>query len=148
MTNTIFLWVALVIIALLIEAGTPGLFYFLSFACGSIAAALAGYYECTLTCQLICCFSVSCLALFFLWRWVANTTGTVLQPAHSSNTAALIGEKALVVEPILPNGTGRVKIYGDIWLAREKDNGDVNAGSEVVIIKVRGCHLIVKKTIN
>jgi hypothetical protein len=43
MINTLFLWATIIILALLIELGTPGLFYFLSLAIGSAAAAFLSY---------------------------------------------------------------------------------------------------------
>ncbi len=141
MINTLFLWATIIIIALLIEAGAPGLFYFLSLAIGSAAAALLSYYGFDLFAQLALCFAVSCITLVFL-RYLVKHDSTENLP---TNTHALIGQKARVIEAISQDQAGSIKIYGDTWLAREKNNHEVPAGHEVTIVDVQGCHLIVKK---
>ena len=140
MIHTLFLWITIIIIALLIEAGGPGLFYFLSLAFGSAAAAVLSYYHYALIAQLLCCLGASCVALFVL-RYVVRCNGVKDTP---TNMHALIGRKVRAIEPIRQDKPGTIKIYGDVWLAREKHNHDVEHGQEVTIVDVQGCHLIVK----
>jgi len=141
MINTLFLWATIIIIALLIEAGAPGLFYFLSLAVGSAAAAFLSYSDFDILAQLGCCFIVSCVTLLVL-RYLVKHDNTKELP---TNMHALIGQKARVIEPISMNQAGSVKIYGDTWLAREKNDHEVPSGHEVTIVDVQGCHVIVKK---
>lgn len=141
MVNTLFLWTTIIIVALLIEAGTPGLFYFLSLAVGSASAAILAYYDYDLVTQLGSCFIISCLTLLMLRYIITHNPVTELP----TNMQALIGQKARVIEPIMADKAGTVKMYGDIWLAREEHNGQVEGGHEVTIVDVQGCHLIVKK---
>lgn len=141
MINTLFLWATVIIIALLIEAGTPGLFYFLSLAFGSAAAAFLSYCNFSILEQLGCCFTVSCFTLVIL-RYMIKHDITKELP---TNMHALIGQKAAVIEPISTDKAGTIKVYGDIWLAREKNNHEVPSGHHVTIVDVQGCHVIVKK---
>lgn len=141
MINTLFLWTTIIIIALLIEAGAPGLFYFLSLAFGSAAAAFASYFNYDITAQLALCLAVSCLTLVVLRLIIARSNKHPLP----TNMHALIGQKVLISEDITPEKAGTAKIYGDIWLVREKNNHAIQAETEVTIVDVQGCHLIVKK---
>lgn len=141
MINTLFLWAAIFITALLIEAGAPGLFYFLSLAIGSGTAAAMSYFCFSFTTQLAACFLASCVALLALRYLVLQDKTTRLK----TNASALIGQRTVVIESVISGGTGRVKIYGDVWLVREKDGQGVPAGQEVTVIDVQGCHLIVRK---
>ena len=141
MINTLCLWATIIIIALLIEAGAPGLFYFFSLAIGSAAAAFLSYGGFDILAQLGCCFIISCVTLLVL-RYVVKHDNTKELP---TNMHALIGQKARVFEAIGNDQAGSIKIYGDTWLAREKNNHEVPAGHEVTIVDVQGCHLIVKK---
>ncbi len=141
MINTLFLWATIIIIALLIETGAPGLFYFLSLAVGSAAAAFLSYNGYDILAQLGCCFIVSCVTLLVL-RYVVAHDSTKDLP---TNMHALIGQKARVIDAITTDKAGTVKIYGDIWLAREKNNHEVSNGHEVTIVDIQGCHVIVKK---
>jgi|GEM_PF-4492054 membrane protein implicated in regulation of membrane protease activity len=141
MINTLFLWATLIILALLIEMGAPGLFYFLSLAIGSSGAAVLSYLNFDITTQLAGCLVISLLALIVL-RYAVSRDST---NALATNTHALIGQKTLVIEQIAPDKPGLVKIYGDTWLAREKNNHDVAIGEEVTIIDIQGCHLIVRR---
>ncbi len=144
MINTLFLWTTIFIIALLIEAGTHGLFYFLSLAVGSSVAAAMSYFCFSFTTQLAACFLASCVALVALRYFVLQDKTTHLK----TNTSALIGQRTTVIEPIIQGGTGRAKLYGDVWLVREQDGHEVPTGQEVTVVNVQGCHLVVKRIIN
>lgn len=141
MINTLFLWATVIIIALLIEAGAPGLFYFLSLAFGSAAAATVSYYGFDLLAQLSACLAVSCISLVLLRSLVKRNKTTDLP----TNMHALVGQKVVVLENISNTQAGTIKIYGDTWLARDKNNQEIPAGTQVIIVDIQGCHLIVKK---
>jgi membrane protein implicated in regulation of membrane protease activity len=64
----------------------------------------------------------------------------------SSNVDALMGKRAKVIEDIKPiDGTGKVKINGEVWKAITEDiNATIPKDSEVTVIAVDGVKLIVK----
>lgn len=58
----------------------------------------------------------------------------------------IVGERALVIETIdFEKNRGKVKINGDIWRAVTEDNSTVNINEYVIILKVDGTKLIVRK---
>ena len=62
-----------------------------------------------------------------------------------SNFYALQGKKGTVVKIIKLDQTGQIKIDGQIWSARSLHLQLLEPGALVEVIRVSGCHCIVKK---
>jgi membrane protein implicated in regulation of membrane protease activity len=77
-------------------------------------------------------------------RWVRDR---LRHRSVSSNTDALIGQRALVVAAIAPHLPGQVRVRDEVWRARpaEGQPDTVEAGSEVVVERVDGVTLIVRR---
>lgn len=69
------------------------------------------------------------------------------RPKVESNIDALIGKKAKVIETLNSiEGSGKVKINGDIWKAvPENDNDIFEVGEQVIVKKIDGVKLIISK---
>jgi membrane protein implicated in regulation of membrane protease activity len=62
-----------------------------------------------------------------------------------SNTAALVGERALVIDPVDADG-GRVKLAGEVWTARAFDEDEViEPGARVRVMKIEGATALVSE---
>ncbi len=63
-----------------------------------------------------------------------------------TNVNSLIGKKAIVIQEINNlQGTGQIKISGEIWSAQNETDSIISENQEVEIIKVEGVKLIVKQ---
>lgn len=63
-----------------------------------------------------------------------------------TNVNSLIGKKAIVIKEINNlQGTGQIKISGEIWSAQNESDSIISENQEVEIIKVEGVKLIVKQ---
>lgn len=63
-----------------------------------------------------------------------------------TNANSLIGKKAIVIKEINNlQGTGQIKIGGEIWSARNESDTTISENQEVEIIKIEGVKLIVKQ---
>ena len=63
-----------------------------------------------------------------------------------TNVDALVGQEALVTERIIPDkNEGRVKITGDSWMAISSTGVEIPEGEKVIITKVDGAKLYVKR---
>ncbi|PKM92779.1 MAG: NfeD family protein, partial [Elusimicrobia bacterium HGW-Elusimicrobia-4] len=85
-------------------------------------------------------FTVSLSAIIFS-RPLVNKL--MKKPTRPANVDALINQEAVVLEEIKPNKFGRVKIEGEEWLAESSE--EIQKGSQVKIIEVKGVRLLVKK---
>lgn len=142
---SILIWLSLSIIFILLELLIPGLFYFLSFAVGSGAAAIFSIFSENLILQLVIFTAISILVFLALNMWVKDLP---IKTENLSNTQALIGKSGIVTETILSHQKGLVKVQGEIWSARSTDSSRINIGDIVRIKDIKGSHLIVKKIDN
>jgi membrane protein implicated in regulation of membrane protease activity len=62
-----------------------------------------------------------------------------------TNTAALVGRTATVVEPV-SGAAGAVKIDGEVWTARAYDEDEqIGAGARVHVMEIRGATALVSE---
>jgi membrane protein implicated in regulation of membrane protease activity len=68
-----------------------------------------------------------------------------LPPMLRTGTAALVGKSGMVVERIANDeGSGTVKIEGEVWTARSYDDDEViEAGKRVQVVEIRGATALV-----
>jgi membrane protein implicated in regulation of membrane protease activity len=64
--------------------------------------------------------------------------------AIRTGTAALVGERGLVIEPV-SRDDGRVKVKGEVWSARTYDPhaAVIEAGRNVEIVQIDGATVVV-----
>ncbi len=135
-----YTWLIAGILIMLLEIGTPGLFFFLSLACGTFLAALGAFLDLSLFSQCWLVVIGSVLSFMLLKSVIANKKKT----APKTNVDALIGEEALVIQTIEPRGTGRVKVKGEEWPAVADQHTILQKGTLVHIVRIDGNKLLVK----
>jgi membrane protein implicated in regulation of membrane protease activity len=143
MYDLIYFWLVIALLFLFMEMTHPGLFFFLSFFLGGCAASIASFLSFSLMMQCSIFLGVTIIALYVLKRLFA----TRITPYHGSkhsNIYALYGQRVRVTKSITTNQQGEVKIGSELWVARSIDNTDIDAGSEVEVVRVSGAHVIVK----
>lgn len=134
-------WVLFALLMFLVELTSPGLLFFVAFACGALVAALAQYWGIGLLVQLTLFLIFSVLVIIILRKLVG---GSISQKGQVSNVDALIGKRGVVTTKLSPHLRGFVKINGEEWSAREEKHSPVPVGTIVEVIKVIGCHVVVK----
>ncbi len=140
MMITVFFWLITAFVFLILEAGNPNLFFFLSFCLSSLLSALLAYTEFSLSAQCIIFLIGSCVAFGALNLFIKRAQHTDTR----TNAYALEGQRALVTEAITPPATGQVRVNGEIWTARSLHDESFSAGTVVLVVQVRGAHLIIK----
>jgi membrane protein implicated in regulation of membrane protease activity len=135
-----FFWLIVGIILLLLEIGTPGLFFFISLAAGAFFAALCAFLNFSLEVQCVTAATIS-LVTFWILRWYVTKK---FNHSHKTNTDALIGKEAIIIIQITPHTIGRIKIQGEEWPAITKENISLSKGTVVRVIAIQGNKLIVR----
>jgi membrane protein implicated in regulation of membrane protease activity len=143
MFNNSVIWLLLALSFLLFEMGHPGLFFFLSFACGSALTAVAAYLVHDTGAQLAVFIASSIGAMVLIKRYVP-----VMSRHVATNGDALNGKRVVVSTSISPDQPGAVKIDGTVWTAYSGDAGIYAIGTIVSIQRVRGAHVLVKSAHN
>jgi membrane protein implicated in regulation of membrane protease activity len=135
-------WLIVAAIATVGEILTLG-FFLAPFAAGSLVGFVAALAGAGAAVQLIL-FALVTLLCFALLRPVARRH--LRQPAQTrTNTAALIGRTAVVLEPIVNDeAVGTVRLDGEVWTARSYDADEtIEAGTRVQVVEIRGATALV-----
>ena len=137
----IYFWLLLALTFLLLELSTPGLFFFIAFAGGCSAAALATWLGCSLIVQ--CSVALVMALLFF--TFLKYKYASVSQSSNAkTNIDALAGQEAIVIEDISYLKKGQVKVRGETWPAKiDIDEGKIQKGQVVRVLRIEGNSVIV-----
>lgn len=135
-----YAWLIAALLLLLLEVGTPGLFYFLSFSAGAFGAAIVAFLGVNLQWQCITTICVALLVFFVLRHYF---TPRAAKEAKTTNFDALLHQSAIVTEVIKPHSPGRVKIRGEEWLAITETGHVLQKGTLVTVQGLQGNKLIV-----
>jgi membrane protein implicated in regulation of membrane protease activity len=114
---------------------------FIMLAGGSLAAAVAAGADGNVALQIVAAIVVALAGLVGLrpvaLRHLKNT------PELRTGTAALVGQDALVLEDVGPQG-GRVKLNGEVWSARSYDGASTfAAGQSIAVLQIDGATALV-----
>jgi membrane protein implicated in regulation of membrane protease activity len=123
------------------EVFTPGLFFLGPLAVAAVLAALVATLT-TGAAGALLAFTGAAVISIVVLRPLARRSIRV--PALSrTGTAALVGQKALVLEQVDGSG-GRVKIGGEEWSARPFLEGEaLQAGEQVEVAQIEGATALV-----
>ena len=136
--SSIVIWAVLVVVFLVLEAGTVALVS-IWFALGALAALVAALLGAAMWLQVAILLAVSVLLLALLWKKVhAKAIGT------KTNVDSVIGAEGYVTEAIDNlSYTGRVKLGGITWAARSTSGEPIAVGSLVKVDRVEGVKVFV-----
>lgn len=138
----VYFWVAIVLLAIIVEALLPGLVA-IWFVPAGIVAALLALMSVPVPLQVIVFFVLA--FLFVIFSRTIFSKFFKKKKDTRTNVDAVIGEKCVVTERIENlAGCGQVKVGGMFWSARALDEAAVyEAGTVVTVRAVMGVKLIV-----
>ncbi|MBR0348644.1 MAG: NfeD family protein [Clostridia bacterium] len=138
----LWLWIALIVAFLVIEAVTVQLVT-IWFTVGAIGALIANVLHTEIWVQVLVFVAVSAITLLLTRPFVKRFTEQHKVP---TNADRYIGKQAVVVEPIDNiHAKGAVTVGGLEWTARTKDGSNIEKDEIVTIESIEGAKLIVKK---
>lgn len=138
----IYAWLGAIIAFSVIEIMTAQLVS-IWFAIGSLAAFIGASFGIGTMWQWILFAIFSAIALILTRPFIKKIKGTV---PEKTNIDSKIGKTAVVTQKINNIiGTGEVRLDGLYWSARNIDDTEIEKESTVIIEKIDGVKLIVKK---
>ena len=140
--NTLYIWLAVIVLCVVIEALTLDLCA-IWFAVGGVAALVAASLSLEVVTQLIIFVLFSAVLLVLMRPFCRRFLKTKKEP---TNADRIIGETAYVTEQI-DNilETGAVKVLGAEWSARSRDDSIIPSGAKVKVVEIRGVKAVVEK---
>ena len=138
----LYLWIAVLVVAVIIEALTADLLVIWFFPAALISLILS-FFPVPPLVQVIVFLALGLILVFatrpLCRRWLRNK-------GEKTNADALIGRCAIVTEEI--NNLleqGEVRVGGLCWSARSAGGDTIAVGEQVEILEIKGVKLIVKK---
>lgn len=138
-----FIWIALIVIFLVIEAACPIHLVSIWFAAGSLVAAIVSMLHGQLWLQILLFVAVSGGLLACLWPFVKK----FLRPnLTKTNVDSVIGTEGYVTEAVDNlNAAGQVKLGGMYWTARSTAGQPLPVGTLVRVDRVEGVKVFVSE---
>lgn len=137
------IWTAAVILFGVVEAATAGLVS-IWFVCGALAALLAAFLNASIGVQVAVFLLISAAALAAtrpLVRRFAPRSAAV-----ATNLDQVLGARGRVTEEIRnAESVGAVYVGGKTWTARSADDSNIPAGTPILVERIEGVKLFVKK---
>jgi inner membrane protein len=119
-----------------VDTGFDLVFLGSAFIIGGLATWPAHNWVLTLVITAVICAAYVGLGRKYVHRWTATKK-------QKTNVDTIIGKKGIVLEPIIPNGYGIVKVGNEEWRARSEEPIDKN--EEITVLEVQGVTLSVIK---
>ena len=133
------IWIILAGVFLILESITTGFLVFW-FAIGSLVALVVSLFIDNIIVQTAV-FIISSSILIFATRKFCDK---FLDNDKPSNVNNIIGKKGKVTKTINPDeGTGQVKIGGEVWSALSENNQKIEIGTNIIVKNVDGVKVIV-----
>ncbi|MDY3618068.1 NfeD family protein [Agathobaculum sp.] len=140
--NSLYVWVAVIIIGVAVEAFTLDLSA-IWFAVGAVFALIAASIGLGLPAQLLIFVLFAAVLLILVRPFCRRFLRTKNEP---TNADRIIGEPAIVIQEIdNMQETGEIKVFGQLWTARSVDDSLIPQGAAVKVIAIRGVKAIVEK---
>lgn len=143
MNTAFYIWMAISFLFVLLELSYFGLFLFLSLACGAFLTAFFSLIISFFAVQFFLFLVMSIISLIIMIKRI-NKIVDKDYVYQKTNTQALLGRHAFVMKEILPESVGEVKIGGELWSARSVHGNFIASGSRVIVIQVKGAHVVVE----
>ncbi|MPM93780.1 hypothetical protein SDC9_140922 [bioreactor metagenome] len=135
-------WAVILVLLAVAEMMTVGLVS-IWFCFGALVAMILAMLHVSLAFQVAAFLFVS-IVLLILTRPILKNF--LMKNKSNTNADMIIGKIAIVQERIDNDAAeGRVKVYGKDWAARSEDGSIVDAGEKVIVLRIEGVKLIVKK---
>lgn len=140
--NPIVIWFIIGLVLFVLEIGAPGLVLFFFGVGAWITAILTLIFGIGLDLQLFIFAASSLILLVSLRRRFQKLFKGKIEHSSNESSGELVGEKALVIDPIVPPKKGRVEIHGTQWGAESEV--EIPSGSTVEIVAQKNLTLTVK----
>jgi membrane protein implicated in regulation of membrane protease activity len=137
-----YVWIAVLVLALVVEALTSDLVAIWFFP-AALISLIVSFFDVPVAVQVLIFLLVG-TALVFATRPLCRRL--LAGKKEKTNADALIGQTCVVTEEINNLAeSGEVRVGGLCWSARTEDNGAViPVGATVTVLDIRGVKLIVK----
>lgn len=136
-----YVWLIAIGVFLVFEIATEGFLIFW-LAIGSLLAMITSFFTDSILIQTAV-FVISSSILIPLTKPLTDKYINK-NKTPATNAFSLIGKKGIVLMDINPlESQGQVKVCGEIWSAKTKDESLITKGTEIEVLEIDGVKLVV-----
>ena len=141
-----FIWLVIAGIFTIVEIATVG-FFIIWFGVAAVLTAVFSLFMPQAYMVQIIFWAISSVLLVLFTK---KFTDKIKPETTATNVYSIIGKRAVVTTVINnENGTGQVKVDGDVWSARTENYEEtIPAGEPVEILRIDGVKVMVKRLKN
>ena len=138
-----WIWIAVIVIAVIVEAVTEQMVS-IWFVPAAIIATILDFVDVPIIWQVVVFLVVSIIGIILAKKFLFTFKRT---EDHKTNIETIIGDKCVVTEKIDNYaGCGQAKVRGQVWSARSvNDEETFEEGELLKIVAIEGVKLICKK---
>ncbi len=137
------IWLIVAGVCFVIEMMTVGFFVFWFGVGALLTMIISFFFPNNLVLQATIFVISSTLCIFCTKPLVKKLSKSDKKIA--TNAYSLIGKKGIVIQDINPTyGIGQIKVAGEVWSAKTRDNSTIEKGCEIEIIEIDGVKAVVK----
>ena len=145
MNQIIYFWLLVAIIFFIIEILTPGIFFFTCLGIGALVAMIVSLFTRLIMVQGLV-FVISSVVIIYFLKPILNKYFSSKEV--KSNVDSLLFKEGIVVEKIVGDKiAGLVKVNNELWRAFSVNKETINKDEEIVVEKIDGNHLFVRKKV-
>ncbi|MBE5805497.1 MAG: NfeD family protein [Clostridiales bacterium] len=135
-------WLIIAILFFILEMMGPGFLLFWVGIAALITMVVSIFVD-SIVIQ-IGIFTISSILLLFCTRSFVKKISK--NDTVNTNAYSFIGKKGIVTKEIHPtNGTGQIKVDGEVWSAKSISNDIISEGELITILKIDGVKAVVQK---
>ena len=135
-----YIWLIAAAVFFLIEVATVGFLIFW-LGIGALCAMIASFLTDNILIQTGIFVVVSAILIPITKPFVDKYLDKKTVP---TNSYSILNKTGIVTKTITsPDGIGLVKIDGEVWSAKSKENTEIKEGTEVEVLKIDGVKIIV-----
>ena len=140
----VLLWFFIAFLCLLGELSVPGTFFLVGFSLASLCSAGLAWAEYSLAVQLVAAVGLSTASFILTFLYFSRFRPKKSSVKYHQAIDTLIGKKVLISKVLLLDNAGYVWLNGQEWLVRWDASLPCYVAQEVVVIGLKGGHLLVE----
>lgn len=140
--SMLWVWIAVIVVAVLLEATSPIQLVSIWAAVGGVAALILCFFEVPVWVQVIVFFAVTLLMIALTRPLAKKLTKFAKTPTNADMNIGKVGKVTKIVDEEL--GIFRVRVENNDWSATTEAKSTLPVGSEVSVLRIEGVKLIVE----
>lgn len=140
--SMLWIWIAVIVIAVILEATSPIQLVSIWAAVGGLVALLLCFCNVSIWIQVIVFFAVTLLMIALTRPLAKKMTNFKKTPTNADRNIGKCGKVTKIVDEEL--GIFRVRVENNDWSAVTEDKKVPPVGAEITVLRIEGVKLIVK----